>query len=208
MDRQEAIKIVKSNLPEGRQMLSEALEFLIPELKESEDERIIKQLIAVVELYYGETDEQEKKDCLSWLEKKSEQKSVEDIAKEVIKDKESAVKFLKSAGIMDSNGELAKEYRDEQNLVEWSEKDAKMLNDIIYSYQHGWSPHNGQIDWLKALPEKLSNVGSNVERNVGSWKPSEELIMYLSEAIDVVEKAEKYSIVTALKEILKQLKTL
>lgn len=181
---------------------------IFPELKESEDERIRKQLIAVVELYYGETDEQEKKDCLSWLEKKSEQKSVEDIAKEVIKDKESAVKFLKSADIMDSNGELAKEYRDEQNLVEWSEKDAKMLNDIIYSYQHGWSPHNGQIDWLKALPEKLSNVGSNVERNVGSWKPSEELIMYLSEAIDVVEKAEKYSIVTALKEILKQLKAL
>ena len=44
---------------------------------ESEDEKIRKHLIGVVELYYGQTDEQEKKDCLKWLEKQGEQKPVE-----------------------------------------------------------------------------------------------------------------------------------
>ena len=48
---------------------------IMPKPKESEDERIRKQLIAVVELYYGETPEQEKKDCLAWLEKQSEEAS-------------------------------------------------------------------------------------------------------------------------------------
>jgi len=37
--------------------------------------------------------------------------TIEDVAKKVTKNKNSAIKFLKSAGIMDSNGELAKEYR-------------------------------------------------------------------------------------------------
>ena len=45
------------------------LESLFPELKESKDEKIRKHLIGVVELYYGKTEEQEKKDCLVWLEK-------------------------------------------------------------------------------------------------------------------------------------------
>ena len=45
------------------------LESLFPELKESKDEKIRKHLIGVVELYYGKTEEQEKKDYLVWLEK-------------------------------------------------------------------------------------------------------------------------------------------
>ena len=38
-----------------------------PELAESEDEKIINKLIAVVELYYGIGDDSEKQICLSWL---------------------------------------------------------------------------------------------------------------------------------------------
>lgn len=45
MDRNEAIDIVRKNLPYGRHQLSEALETLIPELKESEDNRIRKQIL-------------------------------------------------------------------------------------------------------------------------------------------------------------------
>ena len=45
MERKEAIEIVRSNFPNGRIQLSEALETLIPELKESEDEKIIKWII-------------------------------------------------------------------------------------------------------------------------------------------------------------------
>lgn len=53
---------------------------IFPELAENEDEMIRKHLIGVVELYYGNTDEQEKKDCLAWLEKQGEhQKFVDSI---------------------------------------------------------------------------------------------------------------------------------
>ena len=40
------------------------------------------------------------------------------------------------------------------------------------------------------------------------WKPSDEQMMYLSEAIDVVTRAEKFSIATALKELREQLNKL
>ena len=48
MDRQEAIKVIKDNWPEGRVMLKEALETLIPELNESEDEKIRKEILNVI----------------------------------------------------------------------------------------------------------------------------------------------------------------
>lgn len=45
-----------------------------PELKESDDERIRENIIATIHLYYGEPLEDEAKEMIAWLEKKSEQK--------------------------------------------------------------------------------------------------------------------------------------
>ena len=53
MDRREAIEIIRKNWPEGRHRLSEALEFLIPELAESEDEKIRKAIIYTLRDYKG-----------------------------------------------------------------------------------------------------------------------------------------------------------
>lgn len=80
MDRNKAIEIVKSHYPANKQMLNEALEFLIPELKESEDEKIRKNLI---ELFHDTVSNDEifsdygldKTEVLAWLEKQGEQKS-------------------------------------------------------------------------------------------------------------------------------------
>ena len=85
MNREEAIKIVKSHYPANKQMLNEALEFLIPELKESEDEKIRKDLITFLdEIWHlgknANFDKWDKSDCsnwLAWLEKQGEQKPVE-----------------------------------------------------------------------------------------------------------------------------------
>ena len=53
------------------------------------------------------------------LERQGKQKTVDEIAKEVCKDKASAVAFLKSAGIMNEKGELAEQYRqDEQKPID------------------------------------------------------------------------------------------
>lgn len=51
--------------------------------------------------------------------KRKEQKLIEDVVKDITKNKESAIKFLKSAGIMDDNGELAEMYRSEQKPVDY-----------------------------------------------------------------------------------------
>lgn len=45
------------------------LEKLFPELKESEDEKIRKKIIATIHLYYGEPLEDEAKEMIAWLEK-------------------------------------------------------------------------------------------------------------------------------------------
>lgn len=85
MNREEAIKIVKSHYPANKQMLNEALEFLIPELKETEDEKIRKDLITFLdEIWHlgknSNFDKWDKSDCsnwIAWLEKQAEQKPVE-----------------------------------------------------------------------------------------------------------------------------------
>lgn len=76
MERKEAIEIVRSNFPNGRIQLSEALMTLIPELEENEneDEGIRKDLIEFVKQYgdnfYGQFS---KASAISWLEKQGEQ---------------------------------------------------------------------------------------------------------------------------------------
>ena len=79
MERKEAIEIIKKNWPDSSfTMLREALETLIPELKENEDEKIRKALIyfikqgkikGTIRTYLGVAEE----DMLAWLEKQAEQ---------------------------------------------------------------------------------------------------------------------------------------
>ena len=91
---------------------------IVVKKKESEDERIRKAMISGMTALK----EQGKEffatiplnDCIDWLEKQGEEKSLYDIAKEVIKDKDAATSFLKSCGIMNENGELADEYKIKQ----------------------------------------------------------------------------------------------
>lgn len=75
MEREEAIKIVRNIYQTDAE--KEALETLVPELHESEDERIRKEIIDIVEAYrancvYEGTHRFD--DCLAYLEKQKEQK--------------------------------------------------------------------------------------------------------------------------------------
>lgn len=69
MTREEAINYIKENLLDENNR--KALETLIPELKKSEDERMKELIIATINLYYGEPLEEEAKQMIAWLEKKS-----------------------------------------------------------------------------------------------------------------------------------------
>ena len=81
MTREEAIEIVKKNWPEGRHQIKEALEFLVPELKESDDERIRKWIISVIEEVKTDddwcVDQRKCADALAWLEKQKEKEPTE-----------------------------------------------------------------------------------------------------------------------------------
>ena len=133
MDRKEALEIVRKNWPDGRHQIQEALEFLIPELAESEDEMIRKKIVHLVSYIDIPDDTREK--WLAWLEKQKDElsakpealkkayekgradaiseqnsKAYETAIKEATRDKDSAMAFLKSAGIVDENGNLAEMY--------------------------------------------------------------------------------------------------
>lgn len=115
-------------------VLDEVLE-KFPELKESEDAKIRKVISDILLI-----DNDEIREILdannvlmqnidAWLENQGKQKSIDEIAKEVSKDKTSAVAFLKAAGIMNENGELAEQYRQgEQKHAEWHREDEQNLN--------------------------------------------------------------------------------
>ena len=80
MDRNEAIDIVKKNLLYDRHQFSEALETLIPELKDNEDERIRKELLQIAneseDSFYMIMTPNKRKCLITWLEKQWRQKPV------------------------------------------------------------------------------------------------------------------------------------
>lgn len=75
MERNEAIKIVKENMhlsyDDGK--IFEALKILVPELKEFEDERMMKDIVAAVEMH-GDLTQGRKSEIYAYLKKQKEQK--------------------------------------------------------------------------------------------------------------------------------------
>ena len=85
MTREEAIKVVRNIYQTDAE--KEALETLIPELKESEDERIRKAICAcIIDInndwitLHGAS----KEEALAWLEKQKEQKPAEKVESKIM----------------------------------------------------------------------------------------------------------------------------
>lgn len=76
MTREEAVKRLKERIDRQALLLDDedmaALTELVPELAESEDERIRKHLVAIVEMYWGKTNDPDKAKDLAYLEKQKE----------------------------------------------------------------------------------------------------------------------------------------
>lgn len=107
--------------------------------------------------------------------------------------------------------EYEKLYRWLNNLIpqpkqEWREEDESEVAVLeAYIRSKDWS--ESHIDRALGIVDELVNKIKPL-RPQKQWKPSKEQIMYLCEAIDIVEEKEKFSVVTALKELLGQLKKL
>ena len=151
MDKKEAIEVIKKNYPHvgfSGTEFEQALRTLVPELAESEDERIRKWIYNLVEILGYPADEDAEKEleemqpiALAWLEKQKDV-NIESIQTEFY-----------NAGYEDG-----KEYM--QKPAEWSEEDEKILNNTILSLQSLIDDGihekfiktvKKEISWLKSL---------------------------------------------------------
>ena len=203
MDRKEAIEIVKKNWPNGRTQLQEALQTLVPELQESEDERTRKELIDLFRAGANNKSHPYKSDdCkrwLSWLEKQGSQnlanpaKSCKDEPKfkvgDVIRLKESAATYTIKR-VTDTTY-----YTDGWSWsIERCEEDYELVEAKTCKFEQNpaWSKeddiHLGKAIWYVENPAPMVVKDSMLVdwlksiKDRYTWKPSEKQIEALRNA--------------------------
>lgn len=170
----EALKRAKKLYEQGT--ITESLSYVFPELKESEDERIRKELLDFFNGFYNNKMPKavDVSPWIDWLEKQV-QKSDNNC---LLSWSEEDERFLNVArNILNSSKIYTKspdKYEDTINWLnslkdrvqpkqEWSEEDNIWLNNLICHFETGLSiEHERVASWLKSLKERYA------------WKPSEE----------------------------------
>ena len=220
MTQEEAIKILSDVHDKALFSVRNALETLIPELAENEDERIRKAIICGMNALKGQKMETFAgipiNDCLAWLKKQKEQKPAEwseedeealDMCLDAI-----PTRWKTKSGIL-----LTKWLKDNIHphpKQEWSEEDKKMLDAIIdmvsNSLYEPLCPREGMLAWLKSLPQRfsLSSWGEEIRDgffgkfNHDSWKPSEEQMEALKHYVDTTIDGEIELLYNDLKKLM------
>ena len=137
-------------IPEGYEARIEGNKVII-ERKESEDERIRKHIIEILNLLSPcHWDGNEKSKCIAYLEKQKEQKV----------DIDKLRKDIYQSGYNDCYQHGKVDAQKEQKPSEWSEKDKKIMNEIITIMDGGKVTSGTYLSeyaaWLKSLrPQKL-----------------------------------------------------
>ena len=139
-----ALNKIKMLLGTGSSCSREELEYVFPELKESEDERIRKHIIQVFRDHFNGEDCDK---CITWLEKQGEKKPVDKVELKfregdwIIGDKDNSVHQVKTAIENVSNGKYAYDLIDggyistshESNYHLWTIQDAKDGDVLAYN---------------------------------------------------------------------------
>ena len=147
-------------------------EDVFPELAESEDERIRKELIEFLREAYSRGNAPE--ECAKWLVY-------------LDKPKEQNCDTCPNRGNTHSYLKGYEDARKEQKPTEWSEEDKRALNDAIVAlseYANGEMPHILPSILLEDV-ERLKSL-----RPRPHWKPSEEQIEALKEAVYQLDGSE------------------
>jgi len=147
----EAIKEASIAHKDEDRHLKATLERIFPELKESEDERIRKGLLYVIE-HHPTLPTEEAEEYIVWLEKQCEQKPTTEIksAEESLGiDSETYNKIVDECIYGD----------DEQKPAKWNEDDDVMLRtakDVIFKSDDCSDGTTYKlIDWLKSIKERV-----------------------------------------------------
>lgn len=154
-------KKYKEALSKAKDMLSykevrrEDMEYLFPELAESEDEKIRNEIIQFLQLPHPQfVGKRNHAEWIAWLEKQGEQKEI-DYNEELKKCKDNPLYFF---------DKYVKIKLKEQKPV-WSEEDEKKCQETIgwfekrcfpYALEHE-NPARESIKWLKSLKERINH---------------------------------------------------
>jgi hypothetical protein len=154
MDRNEAIEIVKKNWPDGRYQLSEALQTLIPELKESEDERIRKALIQYIKYNVSVILGWRKEELIAWLKKQGSQNLANSaktckVEQNPAWSEEDEIGFRDAMWAIEQARTIAKNENDMGNLW-YAEKWLKSLKE-----RYTWKPSDEQMKLLREVQQAL-----------------------------------------------------
>ena len=196
MTKEEAIERIKSRYDKWAldDKDLEAIQCTFPELAESEDEKIRKEIIAFLTHYHtGQGNSVAYNNAwIAYLEKQKEQKPEQ----ETWPNLSNCIRDCKNC-----TGKCfyRKEEYQEHTPAEWSEEDERILKGIIGLIdhdQHYGVANNEMLTWLKSL------------RPQSHWKPSEEQMKVFNEAIKYYSKhwdSEGIKILCSLYEDLKKL---
>lgn len=187
-------------IPEGYEARIEGNKVIL-EPKESEDEKIRKDLILFVDKYYGE---ETKKPILAWLERKKET-----VQSDTEKQYVCTLKSLIS-DFLYGKQEVDREYYQqicnwlegrhiEQKPGEWDEEDKKFIKELCNLFVAIAKNHYVGCYYVPDLVRKLQSL-----RPQSHWIPNAEQMTILS---DLLEKTtgKKHKILLGLYQQLKQL---
>ena len=123
------------------------MEYLFPELKESEDEKIMKRIYNYINVTLDDNESPEKEKWLAWLEKQGD---VNALIQEAAKKSYAEGMRIERKRWIEKQGE--------QN-PEWSEEDEKTKSTIIKEGDLKPSERN----WLKSLKDRITCKPSEVQ---------------------------------------------
>ena len=192
MTPEEAIKILRDVHDKALFSLRNALEILVPELKESEDERVRKELYAVINDLILPDDQKARFN--GWLEKQKEQKPVEwseedkkmlEVCSQYIGNTIPADYDEEEFTVKDCRNWL-KSLPERFNLQpkqEWSEEDEAIYNAFICEVvNEKMSPTVGQVKWFSGIRDRLKSLRPQPKQE---WsEEDEEKMNSISEIIE------------------------
>lgn len=189
MTKEEAIRRIKSWNLDSDDM--EVLSVVIPELQESEDERIRKEIKEFISKYADRGDLiAKRKKWIAYLEKQKEQTEelsmrLNGVMQEYVKagkDEEEQEHRLKCYQLFwDALGDSEFFEQKEQKPAEWSEDDADFINMLILHFNYLINKGGDSVETYKSYREKLKSL-----RPQPHCKPSEEQMEALNEIINTL----------------------
>lgn len=158
MDYNEKLRLAKEALDSGSYD-KETIEYIFPELAESEDERIRRDIISYIQVANQVIPQFQKDNWIAWLEKQGGPKLAESEDESI---REAQLDYWRSVGGKEWHGVPVQEtitWLEKQKSVEWRKEDG-MIFDELYDFLINKKvvlqrDCNIYAHWLKSLKQRM-----------------------------------------------------